>query len=104
MSTPKNGRAAREVVLSAAQDSGAGKRKNSRLSALVEYIPEAPPIAYATIKRGRECWGLSVTCPFCGREHYHGGGDGQEPTFGHRVAHCHASAGYVLMPAPRSVQ
>lgn len=31
-----------------------------------------------------------VACPYCGRRHEHGGGEG------HRVAHCGGSGGYIV--------
>ena len=101
-------KAARGMAPPAAFECDASNPKNSKLFALVEYLPEAPPVAYATATRGRECWGLTIAfCPFCGRVHRHGGGDGPAPVFGHRVAHCGTGgmvASYVLLPAPGGVQ
>ena len=33
-------------------------------------------------------WDLCLTCPYCGKEHHHGGGDGAEPILGYRAPHC----------------
>lgn len=49
-----------------------------------------------TAREGHTLW--IIDCPYCGREHTHGGAPG------HRVAHCHnrsagSSAGYVLAGA-----
>jgi hypothetical protein len=51
-------------------------------------------------KKVQGIWSLHVTeCPFCGREHWHGGGSGARPSAGPRVAHCGAQRGmYVLVP------
>lgn len=46
-------------------------------------------------------WDLVIQCPFCGKEHRHGGGNADKPSlFGHRMAHCVAGAGrgYLLIP------
>lgn len=45
---------------------------------------------YVDGRGGRE---VRVSCPFCGREHYHGAASG-----GHRIAHC-GRGGYVLVLA-----
>lgn len=67
--------------------------------------PADPPTvpATATLLRdgSQRQWLLKITCPFCGKTHTHGGGDGETPAgyYGHRVAHCHGYAshpGYVL--------
>jgi hypothetical protein len=65
------------------------------------------PLAPATVawsSRGRY-WAVVVErCPFCGRKHYHGGGDGPEPALGHRVAHCVDHAGsYELIETAASI-
>jgi len=46
--------------------------------------------AKATAVRGREAWTWVVACcPYCGREHRHGGGSRERPALpAHRVAHC----------------
>lgn len=61
------------------------------------------PVAVAVarwIPRDR-VWSLRVArCPYCRREHFHGGGSGPEPDAGHRVAHCHPDtriAGYIIV-------
>lgn len=48
--------------------------------------------------RRNSMWTLTVErCPLCGKRHVHGGGDGETPTLGHRVAHCvDGTGGYVL--------
>lgn len=46
------------------------------------------PCAVAEAQHGREGWWLTLTCPHCGERHLHGGGDGEAPDGGHRVAHC----------------
>lgn len=34
-------------------------------------------------------WLLMIRCPWCGKLHTHGGGDGEEPgRFGARISHC----------------
>lgn len=45
-------------------------------------------------------WQIVVICPFCGKKHYHGGGNGPEPHLGGRAAHClnGPPRGYVLLP------
>jgi hypothetical protein len=50
-------------------------------------------------------WILTVArCPFCGKRHSHGGGDGPEPALGHRVAHCGDHAGsYELIETAASI-
>jgi hypothetical protein len=52
-------------------------------------------------RTGRWQWKVQH-CPFCGKKHYHGAGDGRTPALlGHRTAHClitspASRAGYVL--------
>ncbi len=29
-----------------------------------------------------------LKCPYCGRVHLHGGGNGEQPILGHRLSHC----------------
>lgn len=49
-------------------------------------------LAYAYSKRGRECWQWIIPrCPFCHKEHYHGGGDSSgdpRTLLGGRGPHC----------------
>jgi len=33
-------------------------------------------------------WILKISCPYCKKSHYHGGGTGKKPLLGSRVAHC----------------
>jgi hypothetical protein len=50
-------------------------------------------------------WLVTVLCPFCGKQHQHGGGAGDEPLLGFRVPHCLAGEGeYVLTAASASVR
>ncbi len=58
------------------------------------------PEVVARAKRCRDgTWGLIVACPHCGREHMHGGGDGERPgLYGHRYSHCEGSPSYRLVP------
>lgn len=48
-------------------------------------------------------WRLIVpACPICGKRHLHGGGTGDAPELGHRLAHCaggQQGGGYVLVLA-----
>jgi|GEM_PF-5324537 len=61
------------------------------------------PTVTATAHRHRDrIWTLTIArCPYCGKPHYHGGGDGDTPSFGHRGAHCinhsNNSRGYILI-------
>lgn len=60
---------------------------------------QAPaPKVYATATRNvlDNIWTLRVTCPYCGREALHGGGDGVVPIFGHRAADCDKGDGYEI--------
>jgi hypothetical protein len=48
-------------------------------------------IAYAIARRSApgRVWSLVTTCPYgCRHPHEHGGGSGDVPEAGHRVAHC----------------
>ena len=67
-------------------------KKNARLT---EAKPSAHQQAHSTIPaapaaacRVRGVWILKLTCPYCGKTHTHGGGDGPVPDGGHREAHC----------------
>lgn len=33
-------------------------------------------------------WSITFNCPWCGREHRHGGGNGKVPSAGYRATHC----------------
>jgi hypothetical protein len=60
-------------------------------------IDQPPTAVCIATRRSDGTWGLMVKdCPFCGKTHYHGGGNGDLPVMGHRVAHC-PSSGYVLV-------
>lgn len=51
----------------------------------------------------RGIWSLTVpSCPYCGKTHHHGGGEGPSPAFGPRAAHCDTAQGrsYELVPLP----
>ena len=55
----------------------------------------------AKAKRERDgVWTLTVKCPYCGKQHMHGGGDGKRPFYGHRLSHCLKVPveGYELVP------
>lgn len=60
--------------------------------------------AFATIERGRTVWQLVIQdCPFCGRQHVHGGGDFTDDPrryYSSRVPHCYFGdvSMYVLTP------
>ena len=41
-------------------------------------------------------WTIRVICPFCGKHHSHGGGDGDTPYAGHRASDCASTGGYML--------
>lgn len=54
----------------------------------------------AILHRARHGYSWRVTCPYCGKIHHHGGGPlDQDPRalLGHRLAHCGAADGYVLV-------
>ncbi len=47
-------------------------------------------------------WKVTISCPYCGKIHWHGGGDGPKPDLGHRNAHCvndRGVDGYILVTA-----
>jgi len=55
----------------------------------------------ATAKRARDgVWCLIIErCPYCGKRHQHGGGDGDVPQYGWRQAHClNSTKSYELVP------
>ena len=62
-----------------------------------------PPTASAVATRRCDgSWSLVVpVCPICCGEHFHGGGFGDAPSFGHRASHCGRgdSQGYILVEA-----
>ncbi|MFC4494922.1 hypothetical protein ACFPA8_12330 [Streptomyces ovatisporus] len=48
-------------------------------------------------------WLLTVQCPFCTKQHTHGGGSDLEPgLFGTRGAHCQSGDGMYELVAPDS--
>jgi len=49
---------------------------------------EIPKVKTRAIRRRDGIWDLYLTCPYCGKEHHHGGGDGQRPNLGFRASHC----------------
>jgi len=66
---------------------------------LTDRQPARPPryelhdgSAYLVLHRDREL-GPTDRCPFCGKQHWHGEGDG------HRVAHCVKGRGRTLIAA-----
>lgn len=65
--------------------------------------PAEAPLAPALPKRGKNgTWTWTVLdCPYCHRQHNHGGGSSDTPTLlGHRVVHCAVGApGYILEAA-----
>jgi hypothetical protein len=62
--------------------------------------PDTAPLAPARPMRGSNgTWSWTVLdCPYCHREHIHGGGSGEKPALlGHRVVHCAVGTpGYVV--------
>ena len=49
---------------------------------------EVPKVNTRAVRRRDGIWDLYITCPYCGKRHHHGGGDGDVPNLGFRVAHC----------------
>lgn len=43
-------------------------------------------------------WDLTIICPYCGKRHLHGGGNGPLPFYGFRAPHCGALRDYELVP------
>lgn len=37
-------------------------------------------------------WDLKIKCPYCQKEHFHGGGRGRLPSYGFRLFHCFPSS------------
>lgn len=57
--------------------------------------------AKVTAKRARDgVWDLVVEhCPYCGKRHSHGGGNGEQPFYGNRLSHClNNERDYELVP------
>ncbi|MFD5650643.1 hypothetical protein [Streptomyces sp. NPDC127039] len=55
------------------------------------YSPQdqRSPIIAVTATKGRDCWTLAIDCPYCPKEHRHGGGSGEFPEIGgYREPHC----------------
>jgi hypothetical protein len=68
-------------------------------------VPRRTVIAYCRPERISTStgpyWLLTIDrCPLCRRQHRHGGGDGERPSYGHRAAHCGGQTlnGYWLQP------
>lgn len=72
-------------------------------------IVEATPVYL----RKQNTWLLTLTCPFCRKQHTHGGGRGPNPPplemYGHRVSHCSGNSSirpvlrhYILVPLKES--
>lgn len=53
---------------------------------------EIPVVRTRSVRRRDGVWDLYITCPFCGKEHHHGGGNGDRPNLGYRMAHCSPDA------------
>lgn len=51
-------------------------------------VDTCPEVKARAIRRSDGIWDLFIRCPFCGKEHHHGGGDGDTPDYGYRAAHC----------------
>jgi hypothetical protein len=49
---------------------------------------EIPKVKVRAVRCRDGVWDLYITCPYCGKTHHHGGGDGDVPNLGFRVAHC----------------
>ena len=49
---------------------------------------EVTKVKARAVRRRDGVWDLYVTCPYCGKKHHHGGGNGEVPNLGFRVAHC----------------
>jgi len=47
-----------------------------------------PKVKTRAVRRRDGIWDLYITCPYCGKKHHHGGGDGDRPNLGSRAAHC----------------
>lgn len=83
----------------------AGRRFEKKVNPDQEHNANYPgydanaQIVIASAKRltTKSAWTLAATCPYCEGLHKHGGGIGETPMFGHRVAHC-GKGGYQLVP------
>ena len=53
-----------------------------------------PTVTAVDVRRTRVTRVVVIKCPHCGRRHEHGWGYGDDADPGHRLAHCHAPAGY----------
>ena len=73
-------------------ESGAGAVASAaaRSSPLWETAAHEPPRVEARAIRSPSTgvWCLRVICPFCGKKHWHGGGDDDKPFYGYRVSEC----------------
>ena len=65
-----------------------GWSKMTRRSMNAEISFDEIPKVKTRAIRHRGIWDLYIICPYCGRRHHHGGGDGDVPNLGFRVAHC----------------
>lgn len=76
----------------------AGPHQSDRTTYCPGNSANAQQFVFATAKRStpKSVWTLAVKCPFCEKLHKHGGGIGETPSFGHRVAHC-GRGGYQLV-------
>ena len=52
-------------------------------------MTEYPKVKARAVRNKRDgVWVLTITCPYCGKEHHHGGRSGVNPVYGFRVPHC----------------
>ena len=54
----------------------------------MKEVSEIPRVKTRAIRRRDGLWDLYITCPFCGKEHHHGGGNGDIPNLGYRLSYC----------------
>ncbi|WP_328488234.1 hypothetical protein [Streptomyces zaomyceticus] len=81
--------------------------EDQRTSGSATTVARRSHIAYCRAYTARGAFGrfwvlVVLDCPFCGKQHSHGGGDQLRPSYGHRAAHCANSRpghGYWLEPA-----
>jgi hypothetical protein len=59
-----------------------------------ETFDEIPKVKTRAVRRRDGIWDLYIDCPYCGKEHHHGGGDGNGPNLGYRLSHCGPDAPY----------